>query len=320
MIRSFMVAALLLLPSLAAAHTRWFADAQLPEVPAEPGWLYISVWLLIAAAIVAIGIQFERKGWFQLTLLHPKPGHSFPRAASVFSMVVGAFFIIAGTHGYLFSPNLESGLIPEVLIHAQILIGIAFLLGIFARLAGLALGFLWIAAIYPSGVVASIENIWVVSTALFIAICGNDYFSLIAYRELGKYTQRFKSYAMPVLRLGTGATLLTLGFSEKILRPELGLNFLENHPWNFMEMLGLPFSDYLFTISAGSVESLLGLVLILGIVTRLNTLVIAIFFTIPLFILGPIELTGHVPHFAAVVLLLMFGAGAHWKLGPVRHS
>jgi uncharacterized membrane protein YphA (DoxX/SURF4 family) len=109
-------------------------------------------------------------------------------------------------------------------------------------------------------------------------------------------------------------TLFVLGFSEKILHPEFGINFLSMYPWNFMQSLGLAYSDYLFTLSAGAVESLFGLVFMLGIVTRLNALVLAVFFTIPIFILGPIELAGHMPHFAAVVLLLLFGAGEHFKL------
>ncbi|MEK9154083.1 MAG: hypothetical protein AAB798_01275, partial [Patescibacteria group bacterium] len=74
------------------------------------------------------------------------------------------------------------------------------------------------------------------------------------------------------------------------------------------------YSDYLFTLSAGAVESLFGLIFILGVVTRLNALIVAIVFTIPLFILGPIELAGHLPHFAAVVLLLLFGGGNMLKV------
>jgi uncharacterized membrane protein YphA (DoxX/SURF4 family) len=82
--------------------------------------------------------------------------------------------------------------------------------------------------------------------------------------------------------------------------------------------MGFPYSDYLFTLSAGATEAVFGLLLILGTVTRLNSLVIAVFFSIPLFILGPIELTGHMPHFAAIVILLLFGAGQEWKISRVK--
>ncbi|MBI2611052.1 DoxX family membrane protein [Candidatus Kaiserbacteria bacterium] len=307
----------LLAPSLALAHTRWFAEGELPlHETSEPTTFYLTVWAVVAAIIVAIGIYLERRGMFQLSFLHPRRDHAYTRAASTFSMIAGAFFVIAGTHSYLFSPNLtiESG-IPYTLVVLQILIGIAFLAGIYARVAAVGLALLWIASFPVAGVVAMLEDVWVLSTALFILIMGSDYFSLVPWRALAHLTRRYHEYALPLLRIGTGATLLVLGFSEKILRPELGINFLAQHHWNFMQLLGFEwYSDYLFTLSAGAVESLLGLVFILGIVTRLNALVLAIFFTVPLFVLGPIELAGHLPHFAAVVLLLLFGGGNRLKI------
>lgn len=313
----FIILLLALLPSVALAHTRWFAPVEIPPIVSdEPTVLYLTVWALLAAVIVATGIYLEKRGLLQLAFLHPRRDHAFPRAASTFSMIAGAFFLIAGTHGYLFSPNLtiESG-IPYTLVVLQILIGIAFLAGVYARVAALGLVLLWLASFSAVGVVAMLENVWVLSTALFILIVGSDYFSLVPWRPLAHLTRRYHDYALPLLRIGTGVTLLVLGFSEKILHPEFGINFLAQHHWNFMQLLGFEwFSDYLFTLSAGAVESLIGLIFILGLVTRLNALVLATFFAIPMFILGPIELAGHLPHFAAVVLLFLFGGGKHFKV------
>lgn len=317
---------ILALPSLALAHTRWFAEGEVsPYATSEPTALYLVVWGAIALMIVLAGVYFERKGWFQFSFLTPRRDHAFSRAASTFSMIAGAFFLIAGTHEYLFSPNLtvESG-IPFALVIAQIVIGLAFLVGAYARVAALCLGALWVSALFFTDALFLFEDIWIVSTALFIFIMGSDYFSLVPFKALAHIGERLRAYALPILRLGTGATLLILGFSEKILRPELGVNFLALHDWNFMQMLGFEwYSDYLFTLSAGAVESLFGLIFILGIMTRLNALVAAFVFTIPLFILGPIELAGHLPHFAAIVLLLLFGGGdrltLHLLLRP-RHK
>ena len=315
------------LPNVALAHTRWFAQGELPPYTTdEPTALYLAVWALIALIVVVAGAYLERKGMLQLSFLHPSRDHAFPRAAATFSMVAGAFFLIAGTHGYLVSPNLTIGSgIPYALIVLQILSGIAFLAGVYARVAAITLGLLWVLGFVFAGALSMLEDVWVLSTALFIFIMGSDYFSLVPFRALAHLTRRFHDWALPLLRLGTGATLLILGFSEKILHPELGINFLSQYHWNFMQLLGLEwYSDYLFTLSAGAVESLIGLVFILGIMTRLNALVLAVFFTTPLFILGPIELAGHVPHFAAVILLLLFGGGERLKLvrGPhhLRHA
>ena len=306
---------LLALPFSVSAHTRWFADGPVPPlVTDEPTAFYLGVWAAIATCIIGAGIYLEKHRRLAFDFLRPRAPHQFERAAAAFSMVAGAFLVIAGTHHYLFSPNLtvESG-IPMWLVTTQVLVGLSFLVGAFARVSALLLAALWVVSLPYAGFEALLEDIWILSTALFILIMGNDYFALVKFREIAHLVKPYQAYALPILRVGTGATLLTLGFTEKIFRPELGVNFLAQYDWNFMSLLGFDYSDYLFTLSAGSVEALFGLVFILGILTRLNALVVAFFFSVPLFLLGPIELAGHLPHFAAVVLLLFFGSGDKLK-------
>lgn len=313
----FVTSFCMLLPLGVSAHTKWFAtETPLPYVTTEPTALYLSIWALIALFIVVLGVYFERHNILSLSFLSPKKDHSFQRAAASFSMVTGAFLLLAGTHQYVFSPNLSAMLgMPESLIMLQILIGISLLIGFFERFAALLLGFLWLLVLMHAGPISALEDIWVLSTAFFIFVMGNDYFDMFPIRALQKHVIHLQKYALPVLRWGTGLTLLILGFSEKILHPEFGINFLQLYQWNFMYNLGFTwYSDYLFTLSAGAVESLFGLIFILGILTRFNALVLTIFFTVPMFILGPIELAGHMPHFAAVVLILLFGSGEHLKL------
>lgn len=305
---------LLFVPAFAFAHTRWFTNEVLaPYVSVEPTTAYLIIWGFIIVDVVLIAIFLEQKRWFDFSFLNPTKPHVFERAASTFVMMTGAFFVIAGTHQYLFSPNLTvaSG-IPMWLVVIQILLGLCFLLGILSRVGGIILGLMWVSLFYFAGPIAALEDIWVLSTAIFITLMGNEYFSIISFSFLRDLVAPFKRFGLSILRLGTGTTLMVLGLSEKILAPEFGVNFLTHHDWNFMQLLGFNFSHYLFTISAGSVEFLFGLIFVLGVVTRLNALVVAIVFSIPLFILGPIELSGHLPHFAAVVLLLLFGSGGHF--------
>lgn len=320
--RFFIFLGALFTPVLLSAHTRWFAEGEIPPLEiSEPTSLYMTIWAVVVIAIVAFGIFLHKRNWFQFDFLRPKKKKSYERAASTFAMIAGAFFLIAGTHEYLFSPNLtiESG-IPFILIVLQIVIGLAYLLGVGTRLSSLLLIFLWIFAIPYAGLLAMIENIWILSTAIFIAIMGNDYFSIISVSRLKTKFSPLKKYALSILRLGTGATLMILGLSEKIFAPELGVNFLALHDWNFMQALGFNYSDYLFTLSGGTVEFLFGLMFVFGIVPRLNALIVAVVFTTPLFILGPIELAGHLPHFAAVVLLLLFGNGGHFLPFKTKHD
>ena len=305
-----------LVPFVSLAHTKWFADGELaPYHTTEPTALYLTVWASVVVFVVGIGCYLERHSLSQLEWLKPRTAHAYDRAAATFAMVVGAFLLIAGTHEYLFSPNqsIHTG-VPVVLVIVQILIGLAFLVGVATRSAAMVLMIIWVLSIMTCGPISAFENSWVLTTAMFIAIMGNDYFSILGKSFFKKKLEQYKPYALSVLRCGVGATLFILGFSEKILAPEYGMNFLAHYHWNFMALAGFHFSDYLFVLSAGAVESLFGLVFMLGIVTRLNALVTAIVFTIPLFILGPIELSGHLPHFAAVVLLLFFGSGGKFLL------
>ncbi len=302
-----------LLPVWALAHTKWFVDDTLPTRPVEINTNFLMIVSVLIILLVIIGIFFEKRKWLAFDFLNPTMPHSFPRAASVFAMITGVFLIIAGSYSYLFAPNLTQDYgIPMYLIFAQIAIGLAFLLGVGSRVAGILLMILWGTLFYYTSWIDALENIWVLSTAIFISLMGNDYFSVISISFFRDVFAPFKKYALSTLRLGTGATLMILGLSEKIMAPEYGLNFLEEYQWNFIQNLGLNFPDYLFILSAGAVEFLFGLIFVLGVVTRLNALVVAIVFTIPLFILGPIELTGHLPHFAAIILLLIFGGGGHF--------
>jgi len=304
------------------AHTRWFADGDLePYVTNEPLSQYIMVWAGIALAIIITAILLQRFRWLELPIFLPTKSNSFARAASGFTMMIGTYFVVAGSHEYFLTPNLspETGL-PYIFIIVQILVGLAMVIGIGTRIAALILAATWICSFFYTGFIAGIENFWLLSTTLFIAIMGNDYFSLYSNSSIRELLEPLKKYALSILRIGTGLTLLILGLSEKITAPEYGINFLLEHNWNFMSLLGFPYSDLLFTISAGSVESIFGVLIMFGLLTRLTVFVVAIVFTIPMFILGPIELTGHLPHFAALVLILLYGNGGYFlPLTPKKY-
>lgn len=297
-----------------SAHTRWFAEGDLePYTAPEPLQLYIAIWAGIIIGVIVIAALLQRFRWLELPSLQPRTPHSFARAASGFTMMVGAYFVIAGSHEYFLTPNITPAAgLPYIFIVIEIVVGLALLIGLGARVAALTLATAWIASFWYTGFIAGIENFWLLSTTLFIALMGNDYFALYTNSFLRNYFHIYKRYALSILRVGTGLTLMILGLSEKLLAPEYGINFLAQYDWNFMAMLGLPYSDLLFTISAGSVEFLFGALIALGLLTRLTVLVVAVVFTIPMFLLGPVELTGHLPHFAALVLILLYGSGQYF--------
>jgi uncharacterized membrane protein YphA (DoxX/SURF4 family) len=309
-------------PMVALAHTRWFAGGDLkPFSTQEPTSLYLTVLALCAACGLALALFLERRGMFSLEFLRPRRDHAFSRASATLVMLAGAFFIVAASNNYLFAPVFtpEAG-IPPLYILTEMVLGVMLLAGIFPRIAGIVLLGLWGLLVADMGLLMGLEHVWVPGVALFAAILGSDYFSLFPVHTLSNLTLRIRPWAHPILRIAAGMTLLVLGFSEKIFAPELGVHFLAEHPWNFMQLLGVSwYSDYLFTLSAGTVEAFLGLLLILGLLTRLTALITLGIFLIPMGILGPLELTGHLPHLSAIALLIFFGGGEKLRL-PLRKS
>jgi hypothetical protein len=126
--------------------------------------------------------------------------------------------------------------------------------------------------------------------------------------EVDRY--RFESLPVPLIRIGVGLTLVVLAIHNKLLSPALVLAFLAEHDLNFMPKLGFTgFSDLHFALAAGVMELVLGVLLLAGIATRAVVLILAGFFVTTLVILGPMELTGHLPIFGIAVLLLVRGSG-----------
>ena len=82
------------------------------------------------------------------------------------------------------------------------------------------------------------------------------------------------------------------------------------------------FTDQLFVLSAGAMEVVFGTIMILGVITRLNTFVIAGFMLTSniVFLItnenenALMELVGHMPIIATAVILLLLGYGQRIKL------
>ena len=121
-------------------------------------------------------------------------------------------------------------------------------------------------------------------------------------------------FAIKLLRIVLGISLIALALTEKLLQPELALNVLAQHSLNFMTHLGIGFSDSWFVLGAGMVELFIGLLFVLGLMVRTTTLVILglmvasnfYFFWIGNYPLAMMEFIGHLPVFAAGILLLFY--------------
>jgi hypothetical protein len=158
-----------------------------------------------------------------------------------------------------------------VLQYIQVAIGLMFIFHIAPRYASIALLILSGVVTVSSGLEAILENIILFSLALYF---------YLKHTAVSGIWATLKTYAVDIVRIGTGISLIALAYTEKLGYPELGMQFLAEHPWNFMQPLLPWFSDQLFVLSTGFAEALFGIVFIFGYVTRINTVVIASFFAV----------------------------------------
>ncbi len=303
------------IPHVVSAHVKWFAEPTDPIPPYKITDTGVVIWILISVAIILAGIYLERKlrvaGWLDKRL-----DALVPIVLSLASIGFGLALVIFSLQGFVLAPNLPAeNPFGSLLLILQAVAGLMILLGFYERVGAILLLLAFSLGIAQYGALEMIDTLEVVGFALFVFIVGRPKWRLREAKRIQSFMSRFNSYGVPLLRIGTGLNLLVLGFSEKILAPSLTQNFLAEYHWNFMQALGFEhFTNYWFAFSAGVVESLFGIFLIFGLVTRLTTLVLAGFLITTLALLGPEELVGHLPHFSIAVVLLVLGSGSHLRL------
>lgn len=307
----YIVGLLLAWPSVASAHVKWFVDS---ESIIEKGhgmnafysWSNkeVIIWSLIVLAVVFIFSRIDRviktpKGLLSFGLKHEK---GINRIAQI---ILGVFLItVSLLWKIILVPEfpIEGGLTSAV-GYIQILLGLMFIFNIRTRIASIGLGLICLSLIPVVGFVAFLENALLFSLAI--------YFFIVNSKESSRVF-RLNKHAVEIVRIGTGVSLIVLAFTEKLLYPELSLSFLEVHHWNFMQSIFPWFTDKLFVLSTGFAEMIFGILFILGYITRITTVLIAVFFglsvTTMLVQFGEWEVEDLVVYVAAV-LFIFYGHG-----------
>lgn len=296
----------------ASAHVKWFAEEGVVAVrPYSITDIPVLFSIVVVIAALLIGRYLDRK----LTL--PHWFHNFiqkiaPWVLSLASIGFGTSFLVFSYYGFIFAPNIiPVGEVGSLLLGLQTIAGVMILLGLYERIGGLLLVVLFGLCVRTYGLHEMLDTLEMVGFALYAMIIGRPKWHMVESHFFSNIMHRFHQYGVSLLRVGTGLNLMILGFSEKILSPGLTQDFLSKYDWNFMEHLGFTwFTDYWFAYAAGVAEFLFGLFFLLGLVTRVSILALAVFLVTTLALLGPLELVGHLPHFSIACVLLIFGAGS----------
>jgi len=301
----------LFIPLVSLAHVKWFAEPQkkMDSYRIADGPVIFSI--IVVLAIIAVGVFLEKK------LRVPERLNNYIEKwasgiLSIASIGFGLAFLIFSYNGFIFAPNLLAvGQAGNSMLLLQAIAGAMILFGFYERIGGLLVVILFSLGIKEYGGVEMLDTLEMLGFAFYAMIIGRPKWKIKDTELLKKYTHHIHEYGLPILRAGTGLNLIVLGFTEKIFSPSLTDNFLSVYNWNFMQMLGFEaFSNYWFAFAAGVSEILFGVFFMLGLVTRITTLALTVFLVTTLYLLGPIELIGHLPHFSIAAVLLILGSGS----------
>lgn len=306
----------------ARAHEKWFTESHRFPVTWEQAF---SVKTLLVLGVVAAGLA---AAYALDALIHRVRGPRVPANllpnADALERIFGWVPLVLGIHAavpllasglqlQLFATNLQlpRNIFGALMALAEITVALSFIYGAFTRIFALVLialiplGFFFFSPAYV------LEHLGFAGIAAFLFITGRGPFSVDAL--IGTPSAplvRYLPFAVPALRVCTGAAIVVLGFTEKVWNEQLAESFLSYQNFNFFPALGFTgFTNEYFIVLAGIVEVLVGAVLISGKLTRLVIMVAWVPFNLTLPFLGWVELVGHLSIYGTMVVLLVWGPG-----------
>jgi uncharacterized membrane protein YphA (DoxX/SURF4 family) len=304
-----------LIPTTVSAHARWFT----PDGPYwAPDWSRLWSWPVLFAIAAAAGVVALLALGERLTgdPLWPRPPilqRLEPAAPAILAVQAAITLIYAASQMTLFVPNipLPHTIVGYTVAGIAVVAGFSFITGFLARIgAMLVLGLFGLAFAYGAWYEA-LEQVLFVGIAVYLLAVG---------RGVGRYqdgteedrtalSDWLRPHALTILRVTVGASIVILGFTEKLIAPDLSVAFLQLYPnFNVPGSLGLSwFTDERFVYVAGIVEITAGTALISGKLVRVVIVGLWIPFNLGIAFLPPQELIGHLPILSAIYVLLVRG-------------
>jgi hypothetical protein len=155
-----------------------------------------------------------------------------------------------------------------------------------------------------------LQRVDMLGLAVFVLLAGAGRWSAdFELRRVTDPSYEAQARAIWALRLAAGTALIVVAFVEKLANPDMALHFLAEHPnFNVAQEIGIGMSDLEFTRFAGAVEVMFGLLIISGALPQAVVLIAGIPFNTTLYFFGNTELVGHLPIYATMLVLLVYGS------------
>ncbi len=304
----------------ASAHEKWFFDAR--DYGLRWDLFFRPLPLMFTSGVLLVTLAawlwWKRRGRSYV----PGPetlGATDERRSFLYALIplilgvhVAVPLLVNGVQGELFTPNnqLAPGFWRYALGLAQTGIALALFYGGLTRFAAFALAALWFVGIPLVGLEQMLDSIMYLGFAAFFFLAGRGPVSIDRLvLPIFSPSPRMMSKAVTALRAGLGLSLIFVAFTEKLLNIPLAQSFLQQYPLNFTPWFGVPLSNEVFILCAGSVELLVGLWILFDIFTREIILIAWIPINLTLTVFNWTELIGHLPIYGTLAVLLVWSPG-----------
>jgi uncharacterized membrane protein YphA (DoxX/SURF4 family) len=214
---------------------------------------------------------------------------------------VGISLIASGVHGYLVSPIVEA---TPLMSSIQLICGFALLAGFATGVSALlALGLFVYALAQDPYVIGNAETA-ASAIALLLFAQARPGIDQIVGLPFVPNLSRWKDWAPTVLRVILGVAMTFLAVWEKFFHVPASVEVVAAFGLDQI----VPVSAQMWVLSAGIIEAVVGILLILGAFTRLTAAVAFLVLTASFFFFRE-DVTAHVTLFAAVSAVFVLGAG-----------
>jgi uncharacterized membrane protein YphA (DoxX/SURF4 family) len=285
------------------AHVKWFIQGAEDVTAFSFAETSVVIWFILVIALVSLAgllnkhIKEPNKKFMKWS------NKNRSRVIYVFQLMLAASLIFAAVNQFMFVPNYEAhSLLVPIL---EILTAIFLIINRWVWMGAVLLIVSYCASLVSYGLIEVLDYVNILGMGAFLYL----------EKPLNSVWNKWKDKSLDVLRISTGLALIILAFSEKLLAPGNALALLSDYDLNFMTLLGIDYSDRLFILSAGSMELVFGIIMVLGFIPRINTLALAVFlvssnlyfFLQGNFSAGWMELMGHLPVIGTALLLVIYG-------------
>ncbi|MFK7804148.1 MAG: hypothetical protein AB8G95_21115 [Anaerolineae bacterium] len=287
----------LLIPDTAQAHVKWFSQFSFIDKPRTFLQILTPVYLsmiVLSVVVISAMVYLERTltdtEWY--SRLNRWLSDREKYSMLVMRVAMGAVLLISWASDAVLTPELES---PQAwLSWIQFILAVGLMFPKTTWLSGAGLLGLYVITIFEFGIFHMLDYLHYAGIGI--------YFLVSDFKD-----SKIRGLALPALYVTIGFSLIWLGY-EKLVYPDWAIYLLEQNP-----QLTLGFQAGFFLQAAAFVELALGYLLIIGLLERPLAATITLVFFLTTLVFGKIEVIGHTPLHAALIVFLFNGPGAFYK-------